>query len=160
MMKGEMSTNRSWLLKMSDIEGGADIAVGGLAYEVGLFSEAEAPAPHANKAAFANLIALRRREQRLTIEQLAEKADVELSDLYYIERGEFDATNARTVYKLATTLNLPEQSLMKLAGLTVGKDATFDQEAVRFAARSQSVDKLSREEHRVLEEYVKFLAQK
>ena len=142
------------------MENGDDLAVGGLAHEVGMFAEVGMPAPQANKTAFANLIALRRREQRLSVEQLAEKADVELLDLLYIERGDSDAPNARTVFKLAMTLNLPEQSLMKLAGLTVGKDATFDQEAVRFAARSQPVDKLSREEHRVLEEYVKFLAQK
>jgi hypothetical protein len=35
----------------------------------------------------------------------------------------------------------------------------FEQSAVKFAARSESVDKLSREEHRALEEFVKYLSE-
>ena len=49
---------------------------------------------------------------------------------------------------------------MALAGLLKVKDAQFQQQAVRFAARSEPVEKLSKEEHRALEEYVKFLCER
>jgi transcriptional regulator with XRE-family HTH domain len=163
-MKTHPTTNTDWLLRMAAAENNTELSVGGLARELGMFEqqpESVESATIPRKGAFSRLIGLRRREQRLTVEQLAERADVELVELLDIEHGTLPAPpDVRTVYKLATTLKLPEQPLMQLAGLAQPKDDTFGEAAVRFAARSEPVDKLSREEHQALEEFVKFLAKK
>src|SRR6266404_1915171 len=45
------------------------------------------------------------------------------------------------------------------SGLTLG-DLQFDDAAVRFAANSESVERLSKEEHKLLREYVRFLCER
>ncbi|MGH7138250.1 MAG: helix-turn-helix domain-containing protein [Pirellulales bacterium] len=147
-----------WLLKMADIEDNCSLAVGGLAHEFGML-EPSGAAPSVARTAFAKLIELRRRERRLTVEQLAQRADIDLGEVVGLERGDECTPEPRTVYKLAAVLDLPEAKLMQLSGLTKPKDSRFAQEAVRFAARSEPVDKLSREEHEALEEFVKFLSE-
>jgi transcriptional regulator with XRE-family HTH domain len=93
------------------------------------------------------------------VEQLAQRVDIDLGEVLGIERGDSCTPEPRTVYKLATLLDLPEEKLMQLSGLTKPKDSRFAEEAVRFAARSEPVDKHYREEHDALEEFVKFLAE-
>ena len=160
-MKTQPNTNKEWLLRMADAEDNCELAVGGLAHELGLLEQPEQSFAPPTRGAFARLIELRRREQRLSVEELAEKADVELPELLDIEHGELTSPpEVRTVFNLATTLKLPQQRLMQLAGLAEAKDEGFRDAAVRFAARSESIDKLTREEHRALEEFVKFLAEK
>jgi len=134
------------------------MTVGGLAQEASLFEVSLTPAPVA-KSAFAKLIELRRRELRLSVAQLAERAEVDVADLLGIELGKDDVPELRTIAKLAQALKLPAQKLVELSGLAIPKNARFAEAVVRFAAKSEPVDKLSREEHEALEEFVKFLAE-
>lgn len=157
-MNTPSNRNDNWLLKMADIEDNCELAAGGLAHELGMLARSRA-APSVARTAFAKLIELRRRERRLSVEQLAQRADIDLGEVVGLERGDACTPEPRTVYKLAAVLELPEEKLMQLSGLTKAKDARFAEEAVRFAARSEPVDKLSREEHDALEEFVKFLAE-
>jgi hypothetical protein len=64
------------------------------------------------------------------------------------------------VHKIAAFFKVPEQKLMALAGLLQVKDAQFQSAALKFAARSAPVEKLSREEHSDLEEILKFLCER
>ena len=48
---------------------------------------------------------------------------------------------------------------MQLAGLAVANDDHFRQEAVRFAARSKSVEKLTREQKAALNAFVAVLSE-
>ncbi len=48
---------------------------------------------------------------------------------------------------------------MQLAGLSAAKDSLVRQEAVRFAARSESVEKLTKEENAALETFVAILSE-
>jgi hypothetical protein len=50
--------------------------------------------------------------------------------------------------------------MLQLSGNVIARDQTLGQEAVRFAARSESVEKLNKDEQRALEEFVKFLSEK
>src|SRR5437660_1005205 len=109
--------------------------------------------------AFVRLVQLARRERRLTLEQFAEKADVELVEMLKIETEEHYQPAIRTVHKIAAFVNVPEQKLMALAGLLQVQDAHFQNAALKFAARSAPVEKLSKEEHSDLEEIVKFLCE-
>ncbi len=66
----------------------------------------------------------------------------------------------RVVHQLATVFGVPERSLMKLSGATITKDHDFEEEAMRFAAKSDDMSKLSREEQRALNDYVKYLVER
>jgi len=154
--------DRAWLKKQAALEDGGFVSVGGF---ISAFEERPALAEESGDAetlkhAFARLLQLKRRERTLSVEELAVKADLDLAELVRIESDEDYVPNPFSVHKLAEYFKLPERPLMALAGLLKVKDAQFQQQAVRFAARSESVEKLSREEHRALEEYVKFLCER
>jgi transcriptional regulator with XRE-family HTH domain len=109
--------------------------------------------------AFAKLVELRRRQCRLSAEDLAVRADVNLEAIVSIERGEGSIPEPRTVHQIAQVLKLPERRLLQLAGLVEAKDSRFREATVRFAARSEPIEDLRPEELEALEEYVKVLAE-
>jgi hypothetical protein len=94
----------------------------------------------------------------LSIEKLAELADVDMADIVCIEDDLHYVPEPRTVYRLAEIFSVPQQRLMQLAGLAVTADKTFREQAVRFAARSESTQKLSAEERAALEAFVSVLS--
>lgn len=108
---------------------------------------------------FAKLINLQRRANQLTMEALAEQADIDLVELYNIEHAEEFHPEPRTVFRLSETLKLPPDKMFQLSGLTVTTNSRFREEAIRFAARSEPVDSLSQEEHEALCEFVKYLSE-
>jgi HTH-type transcriptional regulator, competence development regulator len=112
------------------------------------------------KLAFARFLQLARRDRKLSLEQFAKKVDVDLVELLNIETDEQYTPAIRTVHQIAEFLKIPEKKLMALAGLLRVKDAQFQNAALKFAARSEPVEKLSQEEHSALEEYVKFLCER
>ena len=107
-MKTQANNNPAWVNRMADIEDGTEFSVGGLAHEVGMFHVLEAPAP-VTQSAFAKLVELRRRALRLSVEALAEAADVDVAELVSIELGKAEVPELRTVAKLAKALKLPAQ---------------------------------------------------
>jgi HTH-type transcriptional regulator, competence development regulator len=109
--------------------------------------------------ALAKLVELRRRQCRLSPEDLASQADVDLEDVVSIERGEGRVPEPRTVHQIAQVLNLPERCLLQLAGFVEAKDVRFRKATIRFAARSEPTADLLPEELEALEEYVKVLAE-
>jgi hypothetical protein len=60
----------------------------------------------------------------------------------------------RTVYQLAQVLNLPPTRLMEVAGLVTPKPEV-SHAALRFTARSEPTTRLSQDENKALEEFVK-----
>lgn len=156
----KFNADRKWLERRAEQEDRHLISVGGLISSLDPNCEAEmtvAPKIESTKTAFVRLLQLARRERRLTLERLAEKADVDLAELLKIETDEAFTPSLRTVHQLATFLNLPAKKLMVLAGLLQVKDPNLQQASVRFAARSEPIGNVSPEEHAALEEYVKFL---
>jgi HTH-type transcriptional regulator, competence development regulator len=155
--------SKEWLLRHAEKDDKVEISAGRLDLEdliahkraLGASKEpTEAPVP-----AFGKLINLCRRSKGLSMEQLAERARVDLSELINIEHDLRYRPEPRTVYQLSGVLDLPNEKLLQLSGNMVIRDMRFEQSAVKFAARSESVDKLSREEHRALEEFVKYLSE-
>ena len=156
----KFNRHRNWLVKRAEQEDRHFISVGGLISRIDPEWQAEVsatPLVEATKAAFVRLLQLARRERRLTLEALADKADVDLAELVKIETDESFKPTPRTVHQLAAFLKLPAKKLMVLAGLSQVKDFGLQQASVRFAARSEPVEDLTPEEHAAFEEYVKFL---
>ena len=110
------------------------------------------------RVAFGRFVNLMRRRQSLSVEELAEKADLDVSELLIIEDDIRYVPEPRTVYKLAQTFRVPQQRLMQVAGLAAARDVGLKQEAVRFAARSESVHRLSKEESAALDAFVVILS--
>jgi HTH-type transcriptional regulator, competence development regulator len=117
-------------------------------------AESEGPRP-----AFGMLINLLRRKKRIRLDQLAEQADVELAELIAIEQDIRHIPEPRTVYQLARTLGVRTDRMLQLSGNTVIRDSLLGEKAVRFAARAGSVEKLTKDEQRALEEFVKYLSE-
>ncbi|MBI3682520.1 MAG: helix-turn-helix transcriptional regulator [Acidobacteria bacterium] len=155
----KMNTDKAWLLKKAEQEDGCFVSVGGL---VDALEQSEPPSGNVipMRQAFMRFVQLARRERRLSLEQFAEKVDVDLVELFKIETEERYKPAIRTVHKIAGFLQIPEKKLLALAGLLQVKDAQFQTAALKFAARSAPVEKLTREEHSDLEEIVKFLCER
>jgi transcriptional regulator with XRE-family HTH domain len=107
---------------------------------------------------FSKLINMKRREVGLSIEQLAERADIDVLDLFIIETNLDEAPEPRAVSRLAKVLQLPAGKLMQLVGHVTVLDPTVSGAAHRFAADSGSMQKLSKSEKDALSEFVKALS--
>lgn len=109
--------------------------------------------------ALAKLVNIRRRINGWTLEQLADKADVDLQDVLCLEQGIPVHLSIRTIHKLSGALSLPHTGLLRLSGTTVQRNDNFTKQALRFIARSQPETKPTKQEIKVFEEYVKYLAE-
>ena len=100
-----------------------------------------------------------RRSRGLTVEKLAEDADVEMAELVSIEENGQYKPELRTVYQLANYFGVQRTNLLQVAGLTAPRDNRLVNEAVRFAARSESIAALTAEERSALEAFVAVLSE-
>ena len=147
--------SREWLLKAAEVEDTCrSLSVGGLAADLGMLPSA----PSDVQPVLGRLIEYARRKRGLSIEKLAEQADVDLAAIVEIETHESAVPEVGTVFKLGQALDLPPGRLMELAGLATPKPEV-SRAAVQFAARSESTAELSRDEREALEEFVKVLVE-
>jgi transcriptional regulator with XRE-family HTH domain len=155
----EASKDRDWFRRMAEFESACEsISVGGLAHELGLLST-HSEEPNLKQSALGKLIELARRDARLSVEELASRADVELIELVELERGDPVSIEPRSIFRLCEVLKLPKPGVMELAGLTQRQDSSLGAAAVRFAANAKGLEKLTREERKAFEEFVRDLAE-
>ncbi|HEX6177130.1 MAG TPA: helix-turn-helix transcriptional regulator [Thermoanaerobaculia bacterium] len=103
------------------------------------------------------LLQLLRRRDNLSYEQLAQRARVDVDEIKSIENDPAFTAGPRTIYQLEHYFKLPKRSLAKLAGMTRHQSSDFREEVLRFAAHSKTMHKLTRDETRILNAFVKFL---
>lgn len=154
----KMSKDRAWLLKRAEQEDRHFISVGGLVSRLAAGGPGEKS--KLMRAAFVRLLELARREKRLTVEQFANKADINAAELLLIDSNSNYSPTPRTIFKLSGLLNVPSKTLMVLAGMVESRDAQFEEAAVQFAASSESMEKLSHEEAKTLHNFIKFLSER
>jgi transcriptional regulator with XRE-family HTH domain len=157
-MKIEVS--KDWCVRMAQIEGDEEIGAGALAFDPVLDAKTASEAADETSIAFSRFVQLARRDRRLTVEKLAENADVEVGDLVSIEEGRNYKPDLRTVYQLANYFGVQRAKLLQIAGLTESKDSHVATEAVRFAARSEPTAALTAEERSALEAFVSVLSER
>ena len=146
----------AWLLRTAEAEDACrSISVGGLAADLGMLSR---PKVDGIQHVFGRLVEYARRQHGLTIERLAEQADVDLVELVEIERDDDFTPQVRTVHQLASILKLPSSRLMQVAGLATSRPSVAGA-ALRFAARSEPTSELSPDEREAFEEFVKVLVE-
>ena len=106
--------------------------------------------------AFAQLVEFGRRKMGLSLEQLAEEADIDLEELVEIERANAQPS-PRALHRLALTLKLPLEPLATVAGLVKARDENLEQAVYRFAAQSEPNCKLSPQEEEAYNSFVTVL---
>lgn len=151
--------DKAWLLSRAAEEDKdrTDIAAGALHLDL-LPPVTGTPKQENHIPAIGRLVSLSRRKRGWSVEDLAAAARIAMAEAIRIEHDLNYVPGPRTVYQLSTTLGLPRDRMLQLSGNMVVRDTQFGEEAVRFAARSESVEKLTREEQYALEEFVKFLS--
>jgi transcriptional regulator with XRE-family HTH domain len=108
--------------------------------------------------ALSALVQLLRKRDNLSEEELANRARIDVTEIRKIECDRSYIPAPRTIYQLEQSFKLPRLTLVKLSGLTKTHSKEFTEEAVRFAAHSKAIQKISRHERKLLNEFVKFLS--
>lgn len=115
------------------------------------------PGTEVIRFAFREIMRALRRRKGLTVDDLAEKLDADREELAMIERQEGYQPSPLLLYKLSGFYSIPQRKLTELAGIVPAVEPALREQASRFAAQSESFAKLTSEERRTLDEFVKFL---
>jgi HTH-type transcriptional regulator, competence development regulator len=110
------------------------------------------------RIALGAFVSLWRRNQGWDAARLAEKAGLEPQEILEIEHDPHCEPEPDAVRKLAKVFGLPAKPLLELAGLSQPQTAALREEAVRFAARSESVAELNQHERDAFEVFVSAIA--
>jgi DNA-binding XRE family transcriptional regulator len=115
IVENEWQSDRSLIMQeLAELEDACpSVSVGGMACDLDLLPPVAGEAQHI----FGRLIELARRKKSLTVEQLAQQANIDLGEIVQIESQVTMIPRVRTVFQLAKTLGLPEGRLMEVAGL-------------------------------------------
>lgn len=111
------------------------------------------------KDGFSTLVKLLRRQADMSMEELAERAAVDLREIVRIEMDGEYVPEPRTVFQLEQIFDLPQRTLVLLSGSVVTHSEEFREEVERFAAKSKGLDTLTRKQRKALHQFVRFLAQ-
>ena len=158
----KMEFSKEWCMRMAQLEGDAEIGAGRLAIDSVFDGESASVVVSDEEGpniVFGRFVRMMRRQRGISLEKLAEAADVDMADLVESESDPHHKPELRTTYQLANYFNVPRSSLMQVAGLTAPKDARLFDEAVRFAARSEPTAALTPEEGAALEAFVAVLSE-
>lgn len=121
---------------------------------------ADEPQVDNRRYVFQTLIQGLRKRHGLTVEQLAEKTDLEHDELLALERNPAFKPEPRTLCQLAEFYEVPEDRLLQLAGCVSDVPREFEQELSQFAAMSESFATLTEEEKSLVDQFVNVLKTK
>lgn len=119
--------------------------------------EADIPEAGLLQDAFCQFVQMLRKRQKLTVDMLASRLDVDRDELAALERGRRCRPNPLLIHKLSQFFGVPERRFLMLAGAIRDVPRDVTERASRFAAHSDSLAALTREEKRLLDEFVEFI---
>lgn len=159
----KLEVTKEWCLAAARHEGDVEVGAGPIAFDPEPTMRSEALGLEASSdpthIAFGRAIQLLRRQQRFTVEKLAEEAQVDISELVAIENDPHHRAEPRAVSKLAYVFKVNAKGFQQLAGNAVARDTRVREEAMRFAARSGSIEQLTNEESQALEHLITVLGE-
>ncbi|WP_050995558.1 transcriptional regulator [Leptospirillum ferriphilum] len=147
----------AWIKQKAEEENGAFVSAGCIGMSAEPFSSTASDILAA-RLSLSRFVQLARLKHRLSKEQFADKTKIPLKELVCIEDDDGYTPTLRTVHMLAQFLKVSHEKLLTLAGLAQAKDAQFNDAAVRFAAMSEPIRQLTREEQEAFDEFAKFLS--
>jgi transcriptional regulator with XRE-family HTH domain len=156
-----LPVNREKLIARAIAADDGDVSVGGLAAKLGMLRDASGAEPRPTTVpyglyALARLIQLARRDEALTPEQFASKFGLDLRELLDLESAR-NAPEPRVLYQLSVVLRVSYEKLLVLAGHQVHRDKALEHDALRFAASSGPMDRLSKSEAEALHDFIRAL---
>jgi transcriptional regulator with XRE-family HTH domain len=98
-----------------------------------------------------------RLKRGLTVDQFVRKSGIDRREVIDMERNVDYRPTPLTLYKLSKFYGIPQRRLAILAGAITNIPKDIREEASKFAAKSESFSKLTAEEKRTLDDFVKFL---
>lgn len=111
------------------------------------------------RIAFGQFVELWRRNKGWNAEELAKAADVDTEDILEIEHDPHCEPEAYAVHALAQVFGVKPSKLMELAGLAESRTPVLREEAIRFAARSESIESLTHHEREAFEAFATTLSE-
>ncbi|MCW5824240.1 MAG: helix-turn-helix domain-containing protein [Cyanobacteria bacterium TGS_CYA1] len=121
--------------------------------------EDEKPAQELHHA-FQKLLYLSRLKKDWSLEKAAEKIGITSAELYYLERSSDCHPSPFVLYQLSQAYEVPQEKLAFLAGAFKQVPDELRHEASRFAAQSDSFDKITPAERKLLDGFIKILKTK
>ena len=109
------------------------------------------------RQAFHLCMQMLRRKQKLTIDQLAAKVEVDRNELVSMERNPGYRPSPLTLHKLSRLYRISERKLLVLAGAIKDGPQGFCDQASQFAAQSESFANLTAEEKTALDDFIRVL---
>lgn len=129
----------SWSEKMLALDEPVTPGAGPLAARPHVAPEAISMRAEETRLVFGRFVNVARRTRGLSIEALAEAADIEIAELMSIEEDPHYEPDLRSVWGLSNSLGVPQPKMMELAGLAVAKETHWIEEVTRYAARSAPI---------------------
>lgn len=124
---------------------------------VAVVVQPSAPGTQDVRFAFREVLRGLRKERGLSIDQLSKKLDFPAEELAELERNCAYRPTPLILHKLSKFYEIPQNKLAILAGAMKEIPQSFQQQASQFAAKSESFSKLTNDEKKILDEFVKFL---
>ena len=118
---------------------------------------AEDPEVDGMRHAFRLVVQMLRKGRGLTVDKLAQHADIDRDEIVAMERKSRYRPLPLTLHKLCNFYGIPERPMLVLAGAIKEVPQSFSETASRFAAQSESFAKLTEEEQKTLDDFVRFL---
>jgi transcriptional regulator with XRE-family HTH domain len=109
---------------------------------------------------FQKLMYLCRLKKRWTVEKAAKELGLEPGDIYALERSENYKPTPFVLYRLSQAYDVPQEKLAVLVGAFKKVPNELMKEASRFVAQSDSFDKITNEEKKLVDGFIKILKQK
>ncbi len=109
--------------------------------------------------AFHLAVRMLRRRHGLTVDALAQRAEIDRDEIVAMERNNAYRPSPLTLHRLCQFYGIPEKRMLILAGAVKEAPQGFSERASRFAAQSESFARLTSEEQKALDEFVRYLKQ-
>lgn len=155
----KFSIPKEWLLSRAHLEEGLEIGAGAPRHLAKLEPATTAGGQELTtieqRLSFGRFVALMRRKQGWSVQQLAEKAETEAGEILVIEKDPHYEVELSTVAGLAKAFNVPPKNLIKMAGLAEDRSLHLREEGLRFAASAESKAPLTEDEEIALQTYLK-----
>lgn len=155
----KLTHSKDWYEQRIAREGDADIGAGTLS-EIREKAVPQSEAAYIDtRIAFGTFVELWRRDRGWDAVRLAQEAGVNPEEVLEIERNPRSEPEPSAVYRLAQVFKMPAKILMELAGLTEPRTPYLREAAVRFAARSESMAALNKNEREAFEAFVSAISE-
>ena len=153
----KLELTRDWFMAAADREGDQEVGAGIAARDPVAAASHHASDDNvrveATHIAFGRLMHMMRRQKAMTVEALAARARIDAEEVLLIEAKPDFKAEVRTVHQLAEVFQLQPKALLELAGATAVREEIV-QEALKFAASSEPIAKLTREEAAAVDAFV------